>query len=97
MQLAATEGLAGFYRGFGAMLVGLVPASMAYYGGYESGKALIPAKHGVLGDMAVGIWAQLVAGVVYTPIDIVKERLQVPIPPMAKWPYCQRKQHNTIM
>lgn len=44
---------------------------------YESGKALVPAGHGVLGDMAVGVWAQLVAGIVYTPIDIVKERLQV--------------------
>ncbi len=32
----------------------------------------------MLGDMAVGVWAQLVAGIVYTPIDIVKERLQVP-------------------
>ena len=38
---------------------------------------MIPAGHGMLGDMAVGVWAQLVAGVVYTPIDIVKERLQV--------------------
>ena len=46
-------------------------------GSYESGKALVPAGHGMLGDMAVGVWAQLVAGVVYTPIDIVKERLQV--------------------
>ena len=44
---------------------------------YESGKALVPEGHGMLGDMAVGVWAQLVAGVVYTPIDIVKERLQV--------------------
>ena len=44
---------------------------------YETGKALVPAGHGVLGDMAVGVWAQLVAGIVYTPIDIVKERLQV--------------------
>ena len=35
------------------------------------------AGHGMAGDMAVGVWAQLVAGVVYTPIDIVKERLQV--------------------
>ena len=58
-------------------MVGVAPASMAYFGGYESGKVLVPAGHGVLGDMAVGVWAQLVAGVVFTPIDIVKERLQV--------------------
>ena len=77
MQVAAAEGAAGFYRGFGAILAGVVPASMAYFSGYESGRRLVPAGHGVLGDMAVGVWAQLVAGVVYTPIDIVKERLQV--------------------
>ena len=32
-QIATKEGLPGFYRGFGAMLVGLVPASAAYFGG----------------------------------------------------------------
>ncbi len=32
-QIAAKEGVPGFYRGFGAMLVGLVPASAAYFGG----------------------------------------------------------------
>lgn len=68
--------MAGFYRGFGAILAGVVPASAAYFGGYESGKLLVPAGAGVAGDMAVGVWAQLVAGVAYTPIDIVKERLQ---------------------
>lgn len=75
--MAAAEGVAGFYRGFGAILVGVVPASAAYFGGYESGKLLVGGGGGVAGDMAVGLWAQLVAGVVYTPIDIVKERLQV--------------------
>jgi hypothetical protein len=29
------------------------------------------------GDMATGAFAQVLAGVVYTPIDIVKERMQV--------------------
>lgn len=76
VQVAAAEGAAGFYRGFGAILAGVVPASAAYFGGYESGKLLVPAGAGVAGDMAVGVWAQLVAGVVFTPIDIVKERLQ---------------------
>lgn len=35
------------------------------------------AGWGMAGDMAVGAAAQLMAGVVFTPIDIVKERLQV--------------------
>ncbi len=37
--LAKTEGVAGFYRGFGACLLGFAPAQAAYFGGYEAGKA----------------------------------------------------------
>ncbi|KAG2428620.1 hypothetical protein HYH02_014321 [Chlamydomonas schloesseri] len=76
-QIARQEGLHGFYRGFGAVALGSVPANMAYFGGYESAKSLVPAEWGMAGDMAVGAAAQLVAGVVFTPIDIIKERLQV--------------------
>ena len=31
----------------------------------------------MLGDMAVGVVAQLAGGVMFTPIDVIKERLQV--------------------
>jgi Mitochondrial carrier protein len=34
----------------------------------------------VLGDMGVGALAQLAAGVIFTPVDVIKERLQVPHP-----------------
>ena len=72
---------------------------MAYFGGYELGKLLVPPGMGMPGDMAVGAVAQvnmctggivspfkfeseatplqLVAGAVFTPVDVVKERLQV--------------------
>lgn len=72
-----TEGPSGFYKGFGAVLWGILPANLAYFGGYEAGKALIPRHWGIAGDMATGAIAQVLAGVVYTPIDIVKERMQV--------------------
>ncbi|PNW86541.1 hypothetical protein CHLRE_02g090900v5 [Chlamydomonas reinhardtii] len=77
VQIARQEGLHGFYRGFGAVALGSVPANMAYFGAYESAKAMVPPGWGMAGDMAVGAAAQLMAGVVFTPIDIVKERLQV--------------------
>ncbi|GLC34594.1 hypothetical protein PLESTB_001244400 [Pleodorina starrii] len=77
VQVAQHEGLPGFYRGFGAVALGSVPANLAYFGGYEAAKALVPAGWGMLGDMAVGAGAQLLAGLVFTPVDIVKERLQV--------------------
>ncbi|WIA39422.1 hypothetical protein OEZ86_005524 [Tetradesmus obliquus] len=76
-HMLATEGPIGFYRGFGAVLWGVVPANLAYFGGYELGKALMPGHWGMAGDMATGALAQVLAGVVYTPIDIVKERMQV--------------------
>jgi solute carrier family 25 citrate transporter 1 len=75
--MLATEGPIGFYRGFGAVLWGVVPANLAYFGGYELGKAIMPGHWGMAGDMATGALAQVLAGVVYTPIDIVKERMQV--------------------
>lgn len=64
----------GLYGGFGAVVVGAPFASGAYFVGYESGKR-------ALGDSAfasagAGMWAQALAGVVYTPVDVVKERLQ---------------------
>jgi len=37
----------------------------------------MPAQWGIGADMATGAFAQVLAGVVYTPIDIVKERMQV--------------------
>ena len=57
--------------------VGSLPGNVAYFGGYEIGKALIPPGAGMVGDMAVGAVAQIIAGAVFTPIDVVKERLQV--------------------
>lgn len=74
-----TEGPLGFYKGFGAVMWGVIPANLAYFGGYETGKALVPQSWGIAGDMATGAVAQVLAGIVYTPIDIVKERLQVQV------------------
>jgi hypothetical protein len=71
------EGPPSLYRGFGAVLLGVLPANASYFGGYELGKRLVPAGWGVGGDMATGAIAQLLAGAVYTPVDIIKERMQV--------------------
>ncbi|KAJ9524066.1 hypothetical protein QJQ45_022575 [Haematococcus lacustris] len=77
-QIFKAEGLAGFYKGFGAVLVGNVPANMAYFGGYELAKSKVPGElWGLVGDMCVGAVAQLSGGMLYTPLDVVKERMQV--------------------
>jgi solute carrier family 25 citrate transporter 1 len=56
---------------------GVVPANIAYFGGYEVGKRCVPGHWGIGGDMAIGAVAQVLAGIIYTPIDVVKERMQV--------------------
>mmetsp|Transcript_45005 Transcript_45005/g.113944 ORF Transcript_45005/g.113944 Transcript_45005/m.113944 type:complete len:258 (+) Transcript_45005:168-941(+) len=78
-KIGKREGLAGFYRGFGVILWGTVPGNIAYFGGYELGKAVVPAGWGTAGDMMVGAIAQIVAGAVYNPVDIIKERMQAQV------------------
>lgn len=79
--LWAKEGPHGFFRGFGAVVLGAAPAQAVYFGGYELGRQLVPPGSGIAGDMAVGCIAQVIAGTAFTPVDIVKERLQVHSPP----------------
>lgn len=63
-------------------MLGAAPAQAVYFGGYEVGRQLVPPGNGVAGDMAVGCIAQVIAGTAFTPVDIVKERLQVrAVPP----------------
>lgn len=73
-----SEGLAGFYKGFPATLAGVLPASAVYFWAYETAKdSPILRDGGPIRDFATGSIAQLTAGLVFTPTDIVKERLQV--------------------
>ena len=77
VQVAQAEGPAGFYRGFGAVLAGVVPATMVYYAAYETSKKLVPEEWGALKGPTVGLMTQLAAGLAFTPVDIIKERMQV--------------------
>lgn len=76
-KLYQSEGVRGFYRGFGTIILGTIPAQALYFGGYELGKQVFPRSWGVFADLGTGCLAQLVAGVAFTPIDVVKERMQV--------------------
>jgi solute carrier family 25 citrate transporter 1 len=69
-----TIGARGLYAGFGAVAVFAPFASGAYFIGLESGSRWF--GDGALGAAATGAWAQALAGVVYTPMDVIKERLQ---------------------
>mmetsp|Transcript_76389 Transcript_76389/g.181691 ORF Transcript_76389/g.181691 Transcript_76389/m.181691 type:complete len:314 (-) Transcript_76389:68-1009(-) len=75
------EGILGFYRGFGAVAVLGPPAACLYFTSYEvfkrsldaqSSTSWAPAVH-----LAAGLGAEAVACIIFVPVDVVKERMQV--------------------
>mmetsp|Transcript_6333 Transcript_6333/g.9204 ORF Transcript_6333/g.9204 Transcript_6333/m.9204 type:complete len:340 (+) Transcript_6333:83-1102(+) len=82
------EGVRGLYRGFGAVIVGGTPGTILYLCSYEAIKGRL--SHGnAAGDdsshqlknfgvhFSSGLLAEAVACIIYVPVDVVKERLQV--------------------
>jgi solute carrier family 25 citrate transporter 1 len=75
----------GAYKGFGAVAIGSPVASGMYFMGYETTKACLKSVRRddddqqtlVLENVLTGIVAQALAGIAYTPVDVVKERMQV--------------------
>ena len=82
-----TLNINGAYKGFGAVAIGSPVASGMYFMGYETTKACLKSvRRGddddqqtlvVLENVLTGIVAQALAGIAYTPVDVVKERMQV--------------------
>ncbi|XP_042016473.1 mitoferrin-like [Salvia splendens] len=70
------EGPAGLYRGIAAMGLGAGPAHAVYFSVYESCKSLgnpnSPVAHA-----ASGVCATVASDAVLTPMDVVKQRLQL--------------------
>jgi len=85
VRTVKTEGISALYRGFGAILVGGTPGTMIYLCGYDWFKSKLhvvgSGSGGVVPEFAVpffaGMLAETVACVIYVPVDIIKERLQV--------------------
>ncbi|CAA0820614.1 Mitochondrial substrate carrier family protein [Striga hermonthica] len=73
------DGLRGFYRGIGAMGLGAGPAHAVYFSVYEFSKKTLsrgnpnnPAAHAMS-----GVFATIASDAVLTPMDMVKQRLQL--------------------
>ncbi|GJR30106.1 solute carrier family 25 member 44-like protein [Tanacetum coccineum] len=81
------EGFRGLYRGFGTSLVGTIPARALYMTALEVTKSNIGASTVKLGfpeptaaavaNAVAGLTAALAAQLVWTPIDVVSQRLMV--------------------
>ncbi|KAK6118327.1 hypothetical protein DH2020_036746 [Rehmannia glutinosa] len=83
-----TEGCRGFYRGFGTSLMGTIPARALYMGALEVTKSnvgnvasgrlgLSEASSSAIANAAAGLSAAMAAQLVWTPIDVVSQRLMV--------------------
>ena len=80
-SIIKSEGLLGLYRGVGAMALGAGPAHAVYFSVYEFFKEKMggnkPGHHPLSHAMA-GILATVSSDAVFTPMDVVKQRLQLP-------------------
>ncbi|KAL6642952.1 hypothetical protein ACP70R_021133 [Stipagrostis hirtigluma subsp. patula] len=84
------DGPRGFYRGFGASLAGTVPARALYMAALEATKSAVGSAALRLGvaepaasaaaSAAGGVSAAVAAQVVWTPVDVVSQRLMVQAP-----------------
>lgn len=64
-------------RGFGAVVTAVPMASAVYFWGYEFTKQAIgPSAGSTTGIVLGGMVAQAAAGLIYTPMDVIKERQQ---------------------
>ncbi|KAK1281422.1 hypothetical protein QJS04_geneDACA004956 [Acorus gramineus] len=82
------EGFLGFYRGFGTSITGTIPARALYMTALEITKSAVgtfAVRSGVpepaaatVANAAAGLSAAVAAQLVWTPVDVISQRLMVP-------------------
>lgn len=81
-QILRTDGLHGLYRGFGISIVMQAPAVATYLSTYDWSKVAV-AKHlglstsAPVNHLASGLVAEVVSGVFWVPMEVIKQRAQV--------------------
>ncbi|XP_023007105.1 mitoferrin-like isoform X1 [Cucurbita maxima] len=78
-SILKSEGPAGFYRGIGAMGLGAGPAHAVYFTVYENCKRVFSGgdPNNSVAHAASGVCATVASDAVFTPMDMVKQRLQL--------------------
>eukprot|EP00262_Sarcandra_glabra_P018973 TRINITY_DN6984_c0_g1_i1.p1 TRINITY_DN6984_c0_g1~~TRINITY_DN6984_c0_g1_i1.p1 ORF type:complete len:282 (+),score=5.65 TRINITY_DN6984_c0_g1_i1:210-1055(+) len=73
------EGPLGLYRGIGAMGLGAGPAHAVYFSVYELSKKYLSAgnPNSPIAHAVSGVFATIGSDAVFTPMDVVKQRLQL--------------------
>ena len=81
MKTYAKEGIKALYRGFGIILVGGTPGTMLYLCSYDVFKdrtsSVFNDHSSFVAHFFGGMFAETVACMIYVPVDVIKERLQV--------------------
>lgn len=76
-----SEGIKGFYKGINITIIGSIPAVGLYFGSYEFMKGLLYRKgiisNDFLNHFISGLYAEAVSCIIFVPVDIIRERLQV--------------------
>ena len=78
--VVAADGLLGLYRGYGLCLLGSAPANALYFSTYQATKRTLrggSAAPSPLLDGTAGLAAEVVAASLWTPLDVLKQRMQV--------------------
>nr|XP_043629291.1 solute carrier family 25 member 44-like [Erigeron canadensis] len=87
VSILQRDGLRGFYRGFGTSLMGTIPARALYMGALEMTKSNVgcatlkmgfsDGKAAAIANGVAGVSAAMAAQLVWTPIDVISQRLMV--------------------
>jgi hypothetical protein len=77
-----TEGISGLYKGFPIAFFGSGPANCLYFTSYEINKKLLDnisfiQQHQFINNFTAGLLAECFSCILWVPIDVIKERLQV--------------------
>jgi hypothetical protein len=88
-QTFRTEGVGGLYRGFSTVIVGGTPGTIVYLCSYDifkdkissitssSSQQCASSQDSFMVHFLSGILAETVACLIYVPVDVIKERLQI--------------------
>lgn len=92
-SIMKNEGAAGFYRGIGAMGLGAGPAHAVYFSVYELCKQYFSRgdPNNSVAHAVSGVCATVASDAVFTPMDVVKQRLQLKSSPYKGVVDCVRR------
>lgn len=79
-QTYRTEGVSALYRGFGVSIAGIIVYRAAFFGFYDTAKAVLfenPRQAHPVAALGVGFAVETVSGVIAYPFDTVRRRLMM--------------------